>query len=279
MSTRAHIGLGSNLGERLANLGEALRRLDSVEGVDVRSVSRAYESEPWGVSDQPPFANAVALAETSLRADQLLGALQDIESSMGRTAGPRNSPRTIDLDILLFGDEEWDTPELTIPHPRMAERDFVITPLLVLDSDAAWPDGSAVTREGVRVGRVIGVISAIPGFEPRTVGDDEWIAVYERPGYSPMFAGLAPIAGGVGAVSARLTPGNMPNMATRFIELVLDQLGIPHVWDPFAPEESVDPYNLSRPFRLMVPSSMAEEASRAIREATNAPIEWEDLEP
>jgi hypothetical protein len=89
----------------------------------------------------------------------------------------------------------------------------------------------------------------------------------------------SPLATGLGALSGRFVPGNVPSAEASFFELVLGQLGIPYAWDPFPPAESVDPYNLSRPFRLLVPASRAEEASAAIREAKDAPIEWEDMEP
>lgn len=286
-----YIGLGSNVGDRLGMLTEALNRVDQLEHTALLGVSRVYESEPWGVVDQPLFANAAALVDTELSLDVLLEALQDIETEMGRTHdGPRNGPRVIDLDILLAGDEEWQSESLTVPHPRMAERDFVITPLLELAPYAEWPDGTPVTREKVRVGRVRGVLGRVPAFEDR-IGDpglaedgpsrafggarprsplpgEEWLPVFEY-GREPGMLMNAEATGP--ALGARRT-----NVDASFAQMVLDQIGVPYEWDPFSPEQASDPYGLSRRFRMMVPASMAAEAQRAITEASSAPIDWSD---
>ncbi|MDP2181744.1 MAG: 2-amino-4-hydroxy-6-hydroxymethyldihydropteridine diphosphokinase [Actinomycetota bacterium] len=285
------IGLGSNMGDRLGMLTEALSRIDQTEHTALLGVSRVYESEPWGAADQPLFANAAALLDTELSLDVLLEALKDIESEMGRDHdGPRNGPRVIDLDILLAGDEEWETENLTVPHPRMAERDFVITPLLELAPYAEWPDGTPVTREKARVGRVKGVLGRVPAFEDR-LGDpglaeedssrrsdgsprrsplpgEEWLPVFQYGREPGMFMYVALPGPALGA--------HRPSVDASFAQMVLDQMGVPHEWDPFPPDQTSDPYGFSRRFRLMVPASMAAEAQRTIAEATSAPIDWTD---
>jgi 2-amino-4-hydroxy-6-hydroxymethyldihydropteridine diphosphokinase len=157
--TRAYVGLGSNLGDRRDAIEEALRRLDAVPGVHVAAVSRIYESEPWGAVDQPAFANAVAALEVDAGAAELLAAAKRIEREMGRGEGPRNGPRPIDIDVLLFGLDAVETPELTVPHPRLLERDFVVTPLLEIAPDVTLPDGTRPDPARATEGRVTGVIA------------------------------------------------------------------------------------------------------------------------
>ncbi len=307
--TRAYIALGANLGDRLAQLARALHHIDDLDTAEVWSVSRAYESEPWGVTEQAPFANAVAAVDTELRGDQLLGILKDIESEMGRRPGQRYGPRPIDLDILLIGDDEWVTPDLIIPHPRMLERAFVVVPLLDVAPDARMPDGSRIRREAAVEGRITGVLGPIPGFVDRTAwgeGDpavpelatppgapaardaaegyrsvpesESWVPVYQRPGYNSLFELPSALANGLGSLRGSFVPGAVPNVEANFAQVVLTQMGIPHAWDPFDPELSSDPYNLSRPFRLLAPESMAAEAIAALAEAASAEIEWEGID-
>ena len=157
--TRAFVGMGSNLGDRAASLQGALDGLDALPGVRVLAASSVYESEPWGVADQPAFANAVALLEVTMGPDDLLAACKRIETEAGRVAGVRYGPRPLDLDILLFGEETITRPDLTVPHPRLLERDFVVTPLLEIAPDATLPDGTWVTCDGASAGRVTGVLS------------------------------------------------------------------------------------------------------------------------
>ncbi len=165
----AYLALGSNLGDRMALIAAAVRAIDAIDETDVLGVSHVYESEPWGGPDQGPYANAVAVVSTALRADQLLDACQDIEAELGRVrAGARNEPRTIDIDILLFGDEEWESLDLTIPHPRMADRAFVIVPLLEIDPFVTWPDGTPVTDACASLGRITGALGRIAGYEALT---------------------------------------------------------------------------------------------------------------
>lgn len=128
---RAAIGLGSNLGNSRQTLATAVHRLR--EFGHVAAVSSLYRSEPWGVEDQPPFLNAVAVIETAVAPHELLAALKRLEVELGREPGLRWGPRAIDLDILSYGSESVDEPELQIPHPRLAERAFVLVPLAEID--------------------------------------------------------------------------------------------------------------------------------------------------
>lgn len=135
----AYIGLGSNLGDRKKNLDDAVRLLSGMRGIEAVKVSSYYETEPVGYEEQGLFLNAAARLETTLTPRELLDVCQDIEIRLGRVRTVRWGPRTIDLDILLFGDATIDTPELEIPHPLMHERAFVLKPLCELDPDVIHP--------------------------------------------------------------------------------------------------------------------------------------------
>ncbi len=141
------IGLGSNLGDRAANLDFGHRRL--ADFVESMLISSLYETEPVGDTEQPRFLNAVVVGQTHLSPHQLLSQLQDAERAAGRRRGRRRyGPRTLDLDLLLYGSERIDTPELVIPHPRLAERAFVLVPLAEVAPD--WPvPGTGRTGETV----------------------------------------------------------------------------------------------------------------------------------
>jgi 2-amino-4-hydroxy-6-hydroxymethyldihydropteridine diphosphokinase len=143
---RAYIGLGSNLGEREATLREALTRLSELDGVAVVAVSSFRETDPVGNADQPRFVNAAAELETTLGPRELLDRLLEVERSLGRdrTREERWGPRTVDLDLLLYGDETVGEPGLEVPHPRLAERAFVLQPLVELDPGLRLPDGRAL---------------------------------------------------------------------------------------------------------------------------------------
>jgi 2-amino-4-hydroxy-6-hydroxymethyldihydropteridine diphosphokinase len=131
---RAYVGLGANLGDREAAIRAAAERLGAVR------LSTIRETEPWGYEDQPRFLNAVAELETDLSPRALLDRLLEIERELGRTRdGPRWGPRTIDLDLLLYDDERLDEPGLTVPHPRLHERRFVLEPLAELDPGLEVP--------------------------------------------------------------------------------------------------------------------------------------------
>ena len=138
--TRAYIGLGANLGDREAMLRSALEQLGAEPGIDVMAVSKLRDTDPVGITDQPRFLNAAAAVETDLTARELLDRLLGIERRLGRTReAPRFGPRTIDLDLLLYGDEQIDDPGLEVPHPRLHERLFALEPLADLDPDLVVP--------------------------------------------------------------------------------------------------------------------------------------------
>jgi 2-amino-4-hydroxy-6-hydroxymethyldihydropteridine diphosphokinase len=136
----AYIGLGSNLGDRERTLRAALARLNAAHGIRVLAVSRFRETEPVGFTAQPKFVNAAAALDTELEPRALLDALLAVERELGRTReGPRFGPRTIDLDLLLYGDTVVDEPGLHVPHPRLHERAFVLEPLGELEPALVVP--------------------------------------------------------------------------------------------------------------------------------------------
>ncbi|MEZ5102189.1 MAG: 2-amino-4-hydroxy-6-hydroxymethyldihydropteridine diphosphokinase [Thermoleophilia bacterium] len=147
MDVRAFVGLGANLGDREATLRAGLERLAAEPGIRVVAVSSFLETEPWGFLDQPGFVNAACELATSLAPHELLRRLLAIEAELGRTRdGPRWGPRTLDLDLLLYGDETIDDPPvLEVPHPRLVERRFAVEPLVELDPGLRLPDGRALT--------------------------------------------------------------------------------------------------------------------------------------
>jgi 2-amino-4-hydroxy-6-hydroxymethyldihydropteridine diphosphokinase len=137
---RAYVGLGANLGDREA----AIRR--AAELIGARRLSAIRETEPWGVEDQPLFLNAVAELDTALAPNALLDRLLEVERELGRTRdGARYGPRTIDLDLLLYGAERLDEPGLTVPHPHLHERLFVLEPLAELEPGIDVPGKGLVS--------------------------------------------------------------------------------------------------------------------------------------
>ncbi|MHB0983551.1 MAG: 2-amino-4-hydroxy-6-hydroxymethyldihydropteridine diphosphokinase [Thiobacillus sp.] len=139
MSVIATIGLGANLNDPAAQVEYALAELDRLPGTRLIARSSLYASAPVGYVDQPDFINAVAQVETDLAPRALLLALLDIEHRHGRERSFRNAPRTLDLDLLLYGDAHFHEDGLTLPHPRMCERGFVLLPLLEIAPDATIP--------------------------------------------------------------------------------------------------------------------------------------------
>jgi 2-amino-4-hydroxy-6-hydroxymethyldihydropteridine diphosphokinase len=144
----AHLGLGSNLGDRRALLQAAVDAL-AARGVRATAASSTYETDPVGeITDQPAFLNACLAAETALAPDALLEAVKDVERALGREHDPahpdyvRHGPRPIDVDVLLLGGREHRSDRLTVPHPALLERRFVLIPLLELDFELATPDGT-----------------------------------------------------------------------------------------------------------------------------------------
>ncbi len=145
-SGTCYLGLGSNLGERAANLTEALRRLAQSPEIEVVRTSSVYETEPVGPQGQPAFLNQVAQMQVTCPARALLAMIRRIESEMGRVRMQRWGPRTIDLDILLYGDEIVDEPDLKIPHPQMLARPFVLVPLAEIAPELLLPDGRTAAQ-------------------------------------------------------------------------------------------------------------------------------------
>ncbi len=130
---RGFLSLGSNLGDREDNLERVLAALRAAPGIEVRRVSRTYETGPVGKTDQPDFLNLVVEIETTLSPRELLAAVKKIEKTMGRAAGERWGPRLIDIDILLLGEERIEEADLRLPHPEMLKRAFVMIPLAELE--------------------------------------------------------------------------------------------------------------------------------------------------
>jgi 2-amino-4-hydroxy-6-hydroxymethyldihydropteridine diphosphokinase len=161
VSRTGYLGLGSNVGDRKAHLRAAIELLRE-HGVAVEAVSSLYETEPVGeILDQPDFLNAVARIGTGLEPEGLLDACKAIEVEQGRMfGGPRHGPRPLDIDLLMLGDLELRTDRLTLPHPEVTTRRFVLVPLLELDPELALPDGTSLLEaleglgEGGRVERV-----------------------------------------------------------------------------------------------------------------------------
>jgi len=143
--TRAHLALGSNLGDRLGFLRDAVAALAATPGLSVAACSRVYETEPVGGPDQGRFLNAVVAVDTDLSPEELLAVAQRIEDDADRSRAEHWGPRTLDVDVLLVGRARVQTAHLTLPHPRMWERGFVLAPLadvapeLVTPPDGGWP--------------------------------------------------------------------------------------------------------------------------------------------
>jgi 2-amino-4-hydroxy-6-hydroxymethyldihydropteridine diphosphokinase len=145
---RAYLGIGSNLGDRLAALQAAVDGLGAAEGITVVGVSLVYETTPIGGPEQDDFLNAVVAVDTALSARQLLDVAQHLERAARRVRKERWGPRTLDVDVLLVGTTEMHEPDLEVPHPRMWERGFVMVPLA--DLDPALARDARPDREGVR---------------------------------------------------------------------------------------------------------------------------------
>jgi 2-amino-4-hydroxy-6-hydroxymethyldihydropteridine diphosphokinase len=138
MNTIAYVGIGANLGDARANVADAIERLRRLPGCTLLAASGLYRTAPIDSSGDD-YVNAVASISTTLDAEALLQALHGIEQAHGRERPYRNAPRTLDLDLLLYGDQQIASPTLTVPHPRMTERAFVLAPLLALAPDVVVP--------------------------------------------------------------------------------------------------------------------------------------------
>ncbi len=259
---RAYIGLGSNMGDRMGNLATAIDMIADIDLTHVESVSHAYESEPWGDAEQPKFANAVVEVETDLTPAQLLDALEDVEREMGRRPGPRNAPRPIDLDIILFGDTELTSGELVIPHPRAAEREFVVKPLLSIAPDLEWPDGSPIDESAATEGRIIRDLGAIRdegADHNEPIGDMDWVVVAEAAEPTPSVAS--------------------PDFGIMYQASVLQEEEIPFAWDPWDPADVTDPWGVGITLKLLVPAPAADRAREILAGAMNAtPVLGEEVE-
>ncbi len=144
MSVIAYVGLGANLGDAAETVSAAITSLGQMADTRLIGQSSLYRSAPVGYVDQPDFINAVAAIETALTPHALLDSLMSIEADFGRQRTFRNAPRTLDLDVLLYGDEVLHDEHLTVPHPRMLERAFVLVPLAELAPALSLPDGRTV---------------------------------------------------------------------------------------------------------------------------------------
>jgi len=137
--TRAYVGLGANLGPREVTLLRAADLLAAADGVEVVAVSQLRETDPVGVVEQPPFLSGAIALDTSLSPRAVLELLLEIEEELGRVRGERWGPRTVDLDLLVYGDERVDEDGLHVPHPRLHERRFALEPLAELDPELVIP--------------------------------------------------------------------------------------------------------------------------------------------
>ncbi len=147
MKKRVYIGLGSNCGLKQENLAVARNKITELEGTRIVKSSSLYLTAPWGRTEQEDFINQVIEIKTALEPLALLQDLQEIEIKMGRQRQEKWGPRIIDLDILLFGDEVLDFPELKVPHPLMRQRLFVLVPLQEVNAELIFPDDGAKIKE------------------------------------------------------------------------------------------------------------------------------------
>lgn len=150
---KAYLGIGTNIGNRMENLQNAISSLNLLPLTEVSQVSNIYETDPVGYDNQGDFLNIVVEVETGLNSDNLLGSALGIEAGLGRIRTVKNGPRVIDIDLLLFGDESKETETLILPHPRMMERGFVLVPLSDIDFESKFINKDDIKKEsfeGVR---------------------------------------------------------------------------------------------------------------------------------
>ncbi len=164
-----YLGLGANLGDREANLCAARERLEA-SGVLIERCSSLYETEPWGVADQPRFLNAVCQGRTRLEPLALLAVVKRIERELGRELTVRYGPRPVDIDILLYGARLIATPELTVPHPHLRERAFVLVPLAEVAPTLRLPGDGHTVRELLAA---LGTICGVRRLGPFPLDDEE----------------------------------------------------------------------------------------------------------
>ncbi len=150
---KAYLGIGTNMGNRMENLQNAVSALNLLPLTYATQVSNVYETDPVGYDNQDDFLNIVVEVETNLNSDNLLGAALGIEAGLGRIRTIKNGPRVIDIDLLLYGDEMKNTETLILPHPRMMERGFVLVPLSDIEFESKFIDRNGIKKEtfdGVR---------------------------------------------------------------------------------------------------------------------------------
>lgn len=140
--TIAYIGIGSNLGDKVGYIKQALAGLEAYPGIRLLRVASLYETAPWGGIDQAWYVNTVAEIDSQLAPEQLLEVCLDIEKQLGRTREVRWGPRTLDLDLLLYGQRKIELPQLQVPHPRLTERAFVLVPLAELRPELILTQGA-----------------------------------------------------------------------------------------------------------------------------------------
>ena len=157
--TRAHVGLGSNLGDRMAYLDAAVRALDADACGCVMAVSQVYETQPVGGPAQGAYLNALVVLETDRDPEGLLAVLLDIEGQLGRERSVRWGPRTADLDLILYEGHTIQSPTLTVPHPRARERAFVLVPLVDADPTAVFPDGVTALEALAALAPIRGIVA------------------------------------------------------------------------------------------------------------------------
>lgn len=253
----AYVALGTNLGNRLTNLSQAIDAVAHIPETHVEKVSHAYESAPAYEFDQPHFFNAVIEISTGMQAEALLDHLLDIEADMGRVREAENGPRVIDLDLLLYGEEERTSPELTLPHPGLIERDFVLTPLLEIAPRTKLPDGHLLRRSEGSVGVVLRDLGRIPdaGAEHNMpIEDVEWVVVSASEWSQDAISGF--------------------DAKMQFDRQVLEDEGIPYAFEPFEPGVDMDPFGLPLSFKLLVPESYAEQAKALLDAVKAAPPQF-----
>ncbi|CFX10907.1 7,8-Dihydro-6-hydroxymethylpterin-pyrophosphokinase, HPPK [Syntrophomonas zehnderi OL-4] len=151
MGKRAYLSLGTNLGNKYQNIVSAHAYIKQIAGVKISRQSSIYRTSPWGKTDQSDFLNQVIEIETELNPLDLLHELQSVEIKMGRLTNEKWGPRIIDLDIVLYGDENIHLKELTVPHPYIFQRLFVLIPLQEIEPDFIFPDGSSIKEVLARV--------------------------------------------------------------------------------------------------------------------------------
>jgi 2-amino-4-hydroxy-6-hydroxymethyldihydropteridine diphosphokinase len=247
--TTAYIALGSNMGDRLGNLSRAIDAIAHLPETHVDEISNAYESMPAYREGQAAFVNAVIEIHTGLESESLLAELLGIEDTLGRERVEENGPRTIDLDLLLFGDEERTSEALVLPHPKMLERDFVVTPLLDIAPHVTLPDGTHPRRAAATVGPIVRDLGRIPdagAAHNMPIEETEWVAVAESEGPQTPMGGF--------------------DAGLQFLREVLEQEGIPFAFEPFEPGVDSDFLGRPRVFSLVVPAEYAERARAVIAE-------------